>query len=99
MKLFDKILNKTVKKLADDAVTDVTNTLWGVKAVNYVEFNKGERGVELEDGTIVREQTFITKELMRQRNRDIYQKRAMLGIGTFILVGNTYKLVEKVVKK
>lgn len=94
----DSVVNRLTKKTVKSKVNDISNNLWGVRADEYVKFNDGTYGVLFEDGTTVGADEFIVRELARQRNRDIYTKRALLGLGAFVITGKTYQLLEKVVK-
>lgn len=94
----ENMVDRLTKKTFEAKVNDISNKLWGVKASEYVKFSDGSYGVLFEDGTTVEAQEFMVRELARQRNRDIYTKRALLGLGAFVIVGKSYKVVERVVK-
>lgn len=95
----DKIIDRMTKKTVETKVNDITNKLWGVKTSEYVRYTDGTYGVLFEDGTHVEADEFIVRELSRQRNNDITTKRALLGLGAFVIVGKTYTIIEGAVRR
>ncbi len=98
MGFFDKIFTKTADKVVKNKVNDITNGLWGNKAKEYGNLKSGDKGVKFEDGSVLSQDEFVAKELMRIRNRDVNTQRVLLGLGAFYITGQTYKFVEKTIK-
>lgn len=97
--MLNKIIKKFTREFTEEKTNDLMNKLWKTKVESPVEFKDGEIGVRYEDGTVKRGSKFIVEELARQRNRDILIQRGLICVGTFVVAGKTYQMLEKVVKK